>query len=503
MRSAMNDLLRRSACLCLLLLALPGLAAEPLTEAEAVRLTVAHNPALRAALLDVRQGAETIRAERARYRPTLLLDATASTLTSPSLTSAGSTARSASQALVFGAALSQTFSWGTTVDLRLENRDSSSQGTAITGTSDLLTLGPGYGLSATLSLTQPLLRGFGNDVGQADLRAALLAGKERERARDATASSALSALSQAWWELWYAQRALAIEREARALALQQRDEAQRKVAAGSLADVDLLTYETRVAELDQSVLVAEVTARQRAVLLRQAMGERDTGASFDLSTAEPPAIAALDSGVVLAAAQEASYAVAQQRVAVEGAENTLRTAAEATRPRLDVQAWVQTQGLGNQAFAPALTQLGTFANPSANLGLVFELPLSAERHGAQRGAAEVAVRAARERLEGALQQVAADTATELATLEQATQSVALAQRTAEVSTRNVAAQRKRFATGSAIALEVQVAEDSLRRAQLSIERARVDAVKAQVRLEHLTANLLARWGVDASVLSSD
>jgi outer membrane protein TolC len=258
----------------------------------------------------------------------------------------------------------------------------------------------------------------------------------------------------------------------------------------------VLTYETRVAELDQSVLQAEVTVRQRTADLRRAMGETDVHAAFDVSLAEPQALGVVDQSAMLTAAQEASYTVAQQKVALEVAENPLRTAAEATRPRLDVQGWVQTQGLGNQAVTPALEQFGTFANVSGNLGLVFELPLSSARHDAQRSSAELAVTAARERLEAVLQQVTADTATELATLEQARQSIALAQRTAEVSRRNVEAQHKRFVNGSAVALEVREAEDSLRRAQLSIERARVNAVEAQIRLDHLTGNLLAKWGVN-------
>jgi outer membrane protein len=444
----------------------------------------------------VRQSVEALRAEQARYRPSLLLDGTGTTQATPGLNTSGGTTRGMSQALVFGAELSQTFSWGTTVDLRVENRNSASQSPAFSGTTDLLSLGPGYGLIGKLTVSQPLLRGFGNEVGQAELRAALLNRTQAERARDATASDSLRAVEQAYWELWYAQKAVGIEREARALALQQRDEAQRRLTAGSLADVDLLTYETRAAELDQSVLQAEVTVRQRTAELRRAMGETDSRAAFEVALAEPPAPGEVDPSAVVAAAQEASYTVAQQRVAVEVAENSLRTAAEATRPRLDVQAWVQTQGLGNQSLTPALEQLGAFANVSGNVGLVFELPLSSERHEAQRASAELQVAAARQRLEAARQQVTADTSTELATLEQATQSVALAQRTADVSRRNVEAQHRRLLNGSAVALEVREAEDSLRRAQLSIERARVSAAQAQVRLDHLTGQLLAKWGVN-------
>ena len=158
---------------------------------------------------------------------------------------------------------------------------------------------------------------------------------------------------------------------------------------------------------------------------------------------------------------------------------------------------VQTQGLGNQTFAAAAAQLGTFANVSANVGLVLELPLSSARHEAQLAQARLAVSAAAARLEAAKQQVAADTSSELATLEQARTNVALAQRSADVSSRSAEAQHKRYLNGSALAIEVQQAEDSLRQARLSVERERVNAVKAQIRLSNLTGNLLPEWGLQA------
>jgi outer membrane protein TolC len=334
-------------------------------------------------------------------------------------------------------------------------------------------------------------------VGLADLRTALLNRKESERARDGAASEALSTLLQAYWELWYAQRALDIQRDARTLAVQQLEEARKKVLAGSAAEFDSLTYETQAASLDQAVLAAEITVRARAIDVNRAMGRRQSEEGLDVSGSTPMALETTDAAQALAAAQAASYTVAQQAIALELAQNAVRSAGDATRPRLDVQAWAQTQGLGNQALGPAATQVGTFANASANVGVVFELPLSSERHEAQLAQARLAASAAAARLEAARQQVAADTSSELATLEQARKNIALAQRSADVSSRAADAQHKRYLNGSALPIEVQQAEDSLRQARLSVERERVNAVKAQLRLANLTGTLLAKWGLEA------
>ena len=123
-----------------------------------------------------------------------------------------------------------------------------------------------------------------------------------------------------------------------------------------------------------------------------------------------------------------------------------------------------------------------------------ELPLSSERHDAQLASARSSASAAEARLVSAEQQVEADARTELATLAQARTKLELAERTVDVAARSADAQRKRLQHGAATPVEVRQAEDALRRARLGIERQRVDAVKAQIRLRHLTGDLLERWG---------
>lgn len=468
--------------------------AQSLTEAQVVETVTRENPTVRASVADLQRTAETLRAEGARYRPRLLLDATATSQNAPNLNVAGGTTSQLNQALVFGAELAQTFSWGTQLSLRLENRGTRLQGPLYGGSTDQFILGPGYGFTARLSVTQPLLRGFGDDIGLAQLRTAMLDQKDQARARDETASSALSTALQAYWELWYAERSLAIERDARELARQQRDEAQRKVSFGTTAEVDLLSFETRVAELDQSVLDAEVLVRTRTVELHRAQGRTSTEA-IDLSSVTAPELPTVDDTEALNAAEEASFSVTQARLAQERAETNFRSAADATRPRLDATAWLQTQGLGNGDAVAGLQQLGSFGNVSGNVGLVFELPLSGEQHEAQVGSARVAINAAKERVAAATVQVRADTTTELTTLAQARSRLALATRTVAVSERSADAQEKRQKNGAATALEVREAQESLRRARLAIERSRVDALKADVRLSHLTGRLLPKWGL--------
>lgn len=313
--------------------------ALPLTERAVVETTMATNPTVKAAIADLQQTAELVRSEEGRYRPKLFGEVAASTLRSPSLDIVGRVNSQLNQGITAAAELSQTFSWGTTVALRLENRNTWLEGPLFSGATDTFVLGPGHLLGARLSVTQPLLRGAWNEVGLAPLRTAVLNQEQSLRARDETASAALSAALQAYWDLWYAQKALGIEKDARDLAILQRDELAQKVSLGSVAEVELLPFETRIAELDQSVLDAEVAVTTRTVDLRRALGV-EQAIAFDVSAATPPEVFEVDPEAAVAAATESSYTVAQSRIALAQNENTAITAGEDTRPRLDVAAWV-------------------------------------------------------------------------------------------------------------------------------------------------------------------
>lgn len=139
---------------------------------------------------------------------------------------------------------------------------------------------------------------------------------------------------------------------------------------------------------------------------------------------------------------------------------------------------------------------------SANVGVIFELPLSGQQHKGQVASSRMAVKAARERLEAAVLQVTTEAERELAGLEQAREKIALAERTAQVSARSVDAQNRRLEIGTATPIEVREAEDSLRRARLSVERQRIEAVKSRIRLDHLTGDLLLWWGVELTANGS-
>src|SRR5262249_55031346 len=150
-----------------------------------------------------------------------------------------------------GGGISKPFSFGTVVGLDV-NGQRSLRSTPILPTSpDEVRLGPGYSIGATLSVTQPLLRGAGNTVGLASLRSARISERAAKFSAEQSASALVRDVLSAYWELWYSEQVVRINMASRDLAREQARQANEQVKSGSLAPVDALTYTTRLAELEE------------------------------------------------------------------------------------------------------------------------------------------------------------------------------------------------------------------------------------------------------------
>ena len=102
----------------------------------------------------------------------------------------------------------------------------------------------------------------------------------------------------------------------------------------------------------------------------------------------------------------------------------------------------------------------------------------------------LAVDSAEAKVAAARQQAESQAATQLTQANSAAERVKLAEIAVAAAKKQLAAQQARYAQGAGTAIEVQQAQDSLRQAELSVERARVDRVEAILALEHLTGELL-------------
>jgi outer membrane protein TolC len=358
-------------------------------------------------------------------------------------------------------------------------------------------LGPTYDFALSLEAAMPLLRGLGATVGEAELRARMAERTAAERARDRVASEALHDALSAYWELWYATEALAIDRAALELAGEQLAQGRARVDLGALAPAETLQLATRVATLEEQVVQSEAEVRRRSIALARLLGgdgPAGSGTAIDaaglMPAPDPPEVPPAPPEDAAQLVREASPSVGESEAAIEAARVRAETAGEGLRPRLDLTASLRAQGLGNDDAAAALEQLGTFSAVSAMVGLSLELPLDPTRRRAEQAAATTGVRAAEERRTERVEAALMELRTAVVQDEAARRRLQLAERTIAIAEEQVVADAARFATGSATALQVAEAEDQLRSARLRRTRARVDLTQAGLTVAHLTGRLV-------------
>jgi outer membrane protein TolC len=136
---------------------------------------------------------------------------------------------------------------------------------------------------------------------------------------------------------------------------------------------------------------------------------------------------------------------------------------------------------------------------SAQVGLTFETPVTDTRRSAQVEQALLGVHIAQKQIEAARQQLRTDVESALAATSAAKRRLELALVTEKVAHDQAEGQRGKFLAGTALAIEVQQADDAHRQAQLRVQRARVDLVEGELNLLHLRGKLLERY---ADVLKS-
>ncbi|WP_146647859.1 TolC family protein [Labilithrix luteola] len=495
----MSNLPSRFATACvaavLALFAARNARAEVLSPGGAIEEAMGKNPSLRAAVEDVAAARALADSESARYDPTLTLKLGATRTKNPSLATSGGVLVGSNQIYEAEATLSKTLELGTQLSATVGTSASRSAspiflGSAQTGTQPLvLTLGPGYLFSAKLGVTQPLLRGAGKDVTLAPYRQAVAQQSASQLERDRKASALARDVLVAYWELWYATKAVEVDRLARDTAKAARDDAMARMRTGSLARADVLTFDTQLATKEETLAQTELDRNTRVSDLGRLLG-REAGANLEVSEAEPPSTNEVPAEITnRAIANSPEIAVKQASVAV--AEVQERSAADAYRPRLDLDAYVQSQGLGNDDVGAGFSQFTGFGVISAHVGLTLELPLTDTRRRNEANRAHAATESARNDLDAARQSVSSDVAVSAQKRDVARRRIDLATQSATFAEDQLAAQKALFTSGSSTALQVIQAQDAVQSASKRLARARADLVQAHLALSHLVGGLLS------------
>jgi outer membrane protein TolC len=350
-----------------------------------------------------------------------------------------------------------------------------------------------------LVIRQPLLRGFGRDVTETDLR---VAEAEREVGRWQYRQQLLKVASDALTAYWNLQRAVsaqALRREALANAQALRDDTRARVDGGRLPpsalDEAAVAVATREAELARGALaVAEAEARLRVLL---DLPPEDGG--WRLAPMPPPAMVPLGVAGASQRLPEALAAWPPLRMAQWRriqAEHRQRLADDRVLPAFDLAFSYSTHALEYEHLDAASEALKG-RNPDWSIGFSLEVPIGGDpRAKAQQRAqllrleqAELEVRSVRQAL-----------ASDLFNRVQQRDAVAreLAQLHADLDARRalLAADRAQYDAGSAPLNRLLRRESDVLDAELRLADGQARLALADVALQLADGTLLAAHRVE-------
>jgi outer membrane protein TolC len=353
-----------------------------------------------------------------------------------------------------------------------------------------------YQPSVGLTFTQPLLRGFGREIVEANLRKQRINRDLALLNRQARAANAIRDTIIGYWELAYQTRDLEIRRSAETLARQQLATTEAQIQVGRMGVLEAAAVNRAIAQAQGEVATSEQLLMARALDLERLFGAPVPSGFGGLRAGDAPSASARDVDVDAETkhALEASPALRSLRQGLALSDIDIAVAAVSLRPQLDLTASVGRVGR-NLDFSEALAQLGSNENTTWSAGLTFSLPV---QNRAARGASEAA-RASADgaRLDAADLELAIrdGVARFAAQIRAAGKRIEFARASVGFAEQNLEAERARFGVGRSTNNDVLLRQQELKQTQINVARAVVDLLEADAALEAVTGDVLETYGV--------
>jgi outer membrane protein len=482
----------------------PTGAPEPsgLSLRDAIASAAAGNIQLRKQNVVLRTSDANVVAALGQFDFVLAADGTFSRNVNPPLAATDQSAGS-NKGAVFDLSLSRALESGGTLTLALQGRGTGSTQPfacgvpVVTGAATTAAVACTiYSPSALLTFTQPILRGFGREIAEANLRKARINKDLALLNRQAQASNTVRDTIIAYWELAYQTQDLEIQRFSEQLAREQLRTTEAQVAVGKMGDLAAAAVRRAIATAQQAEASSEQALMGRALDLQRLFGAAVPRAFVGYKAAD--ALDAtkhdLDIDAETTHALEASPALKSIKMGLQLTQSDVRVAVDSMRPQLNFVGSIG-EGGRNHELGTSLSQMTNLDYTEYSAGFNFMLPL---QNRAARGAGEVA-RAAEDSAEldaRDLELSLRDTVARMAAqIRSAGARVDFGRAAVQYSQDNLKAEMARFQVGTSTNNDVLLRQQELKQAQISVARAITDLLEGDVALAALTGDILQTYGI--------
>ena len=406
-------------------------------------------------------------------------------------------------------ALLQGFSTGTQLEAGVNNAAQTLFGSTAT-------YNPLSQPNVSLTLSQPLLRGFGKNVNLRYMRIGAINQRISRLLFYQQLISTVYGVARLYWDLVSLRENAAVQRQSLEAARKLFDDDKAQVDQGTLAPLELTRAQSLVTSSELDVIQAEGLVRQQEVVLKSQLARNGSGDPLlvDLPIVTTDAITVpQDDGLkplneLVADALKARPDVAQAALQVEGNQIAAKASRNAALPQIDLVGNFQTRGANEVPFETvgtpgtgligAPSDLATLASRSSHIyqaGLQLNLPL--KNRVAQADAARdlLQLRQAEARTHLLANQVREQVENSVIALRTARSALSAAAEARTYQEQLVSAERDKFTVGASTNFLVIQQENYLAQARSTEVAARSVWIKARIALDRALGDLLAKNGI--------
>jgi outer membrane protein TolC len=377
---------------------------------------------------------------------------------------------------------------GATVDLSTQLARSGSNST-------FSLLNPAYSADATLSVTQPLLRGAGSKVTLANVQRTKIG---IERAYLDYRSRVLDVLRDtevAYYRLVYGREQLNVRRLGLEAAQKLLDENKAKREAGVVTDLDVLNAEVGVANQRIFLMLAEQQMHDREDGLRALIGQFELDAPLGAAAfADPPEVA-LSSMITFERAKESQPEYLAELALIEQLRIDVATTRNATKPQVDLSGAVGVNA-DEASMGTAVDRLPDGDSYAWQVNLAVTYPWGAKADKARHRTEQNNLNREGMRLRQIEQNILVQARSAVRNVETGIETVRASKLATELSVQQYELEKARFDAGLSTSRRVLDAQRDLDQARLTDLDNRVALQEAIAALNRLEGRTLAVHGIE-------
>lgn len=383
-------------------------------------------------------------------------------------------------------------------------------------------INPGWNPSAQLQITQRLLQGFGFAVNSRNIRVA----RNNLRVSDLTFKQqvmvTVAGVVNLYWDLVSLNEDVKVRRKALEVARKFYEDNKAQVAIGTLAPIEIVRAEARVAQAEQDLTNAETALLQQETILKNALSRTGVASpaiadarivpTDRLGEPEPERLDRLQELVDLALRSRPD--VEQTRIGLENNRIQIAGSRSQLLPSLDLTATVQNNSLAGSrnallppgspvapdpffvgGYATALSQLFRRNFPDYSIGFNLSIPIRNRTAQADYVRDQISLRQAELNQQRLHNDIRVNVQNALIAVIQARARYESAVKERRLQEQTLDAENKKYALGASTAFQVVQTQRDLAQAQAGEVAALAAYNRARVQLDLQTAQILDKYGV--------